>query len=360
LEKKINSSDLSLLIPSKGRPKELLGLLRYFARREIKYKIIILESGNSYKEVIKANADLDIEHHIFDPDISIDHKLLRGAQLIDTPLVCICADDDFILSNSMEDCAQFLINHPEYSACQGYHARFEQREYDFYLLDFLWFTPSLESCNPLIRIHDLITRYQPICWSVIRTGVFLKMSKEYPDMKSLLFFELFWSSSAAVEGKVKRIPSLYCLRKLDPIQPFGHPLFLFAESPEGFFEDYRIYREWLEKALYKDQHSLTERRRILDLIHACLFHSETDRGTLRYIIQKAIEDPKVSILIPDTYASIKIPVPIFPIEESRTIQRGKINYHFAAKFLNPEPADEIKLQSNFHLKLLDDLEWMIS
>ena len=150
---------ITILIPSKSRPKELSALLGYFERSQVVYKIVVLESGNSYGNIVRDFPYLDIELHTFEPNISFGSKLLSGAQLIKTPLVCICTDDDLVLKNSIDECATFLADHQEYSACQGYHARFEQRDLDFYLLDFLWFTPSLEAPNPLQRLHNLITRY---------------------------------------------------------------------------------------------------------------------------------------------------------------------------------------------------------
>ena len=161
---------------------------------------------------------------------------------------------------------------------------------------------------------------------------------------------------AAISGKVKRIPTLYCLRKNDAIQLAGHPLYLFAQSPEKFFTDYLAYRECLKKALYPDKQPSAYDHRILDLIHACLFHKVGDQSTLLYITQKTIEHPEASVFNSELYPAIQLPAPHFPEEGNRMIQRGTRRYHLTEKFLNPEPSEEIKVSPNFHLKLLTDLD----
>lgn len=349
-------NDTTILIPSKGRSEQLAALLGYFERSHTPYKIIILESGNVYHDIIGMYRNLDIELHEFDPASALASKLLAGVHLIKTPFVCICTDDDLVLKESIEESAAFLKMHLEYSACQGYHARFDQQNLDIYLHDFLWFTPSIESSDPLQRLHALITRYQPICWAVFRTDVLMRMYKEFTTIQSPLFFELFWSATAVLVGKVKRIPTLYCLRKNDEIQTAGHPMYLFAESPDGFFSDYLAYRACLEKILYRNGQSLAELRRILDLMHSCLFYDAAERGIMRYITLKALEDPAASILNPKIYPSIKMPLPRFQQENSVLIQRGKVRYHFSNQFLNPTPQDEILVPAHFHLQLIDDLE----
>lgn len=352
----INNKDITILIPSKSRPKNLSALLGYFEKSQVVCKIVVLESGNSYRNLLGDFPHLDIELHTFDPDISFGSKLLSGAQLVKTSLVCICTDDDLVLKDSIDQCAAFLTDHQEYSACQGYHARFEQRDLDFYLLDFLWFTPSLEASDPLKRLQNLITRYQPICWAVFRIEVILRLHRIFSDIQSLLFFELLWSSMAAITGKVKRIPMLYCLRKNDPLQLVGHPLYLFAESPEKFFRDYLAYRGSLQKALYPDKQPSAHDHRILDLMHACLFHNASDLSTLQYVTQKAMENPEASVFDSALYPSIQQPAQHFSEEGNKMVQRGIRRYHLSEKFLNPEPSDEIKVSPNFHLKLLSDLD----
>jgi len=350
---KVKTEDLTILIPSKDRPKQLSALLKYFANNHIPYKIIILESGHSYRSLLADYPTLDIELHEFDPDILFGKKMLSGAELIKTPLVCLCADDDLVFKNAMEESAEFLKLHPEYSACQGYHGRFEEKGQDFYLMDFWWYHPSIESNDPLERLQELICRYQPVCWSVLRTDVFLWMHHRFIDIKTPLFFELFWSSMATIAGKVKRLPSLYGLRKNDTIVVFGHPRYLFAESPENFCKDYLAYRTCLEKALKIDDKF---KRRSLDLMHTCLFHQAADQGFLRYVTQQSLKHPESSILNPACYPSVTLPTTCFTEKNSLTIKRGNRTYHFAAKFLNPQPAEEICVPKNFHLKLMDDLD----
>lgn len=344
--------NLTILIPSKGRPNELSALLGYFEAQEIKSKIIILESGNLYRNFLNKFSRLEIELHEFDSETSLKHKLLAGAHLVRTPLVCLCPDDDLVLKEGIEKCAEFLIENPEYSACQGYHAIFENKDSDFYFLRFLWFTPSLDSNDPLQRLQQLICRYHPVCWAVFRSDVLLKMDATFPDTKSPLFFELYWSASAALAGKVKRLPILYCLKPNDELIPMGHPLFLFAESPELFYREYLLYRSSLEKVLVDH----TSARRILDLIHACLFHSAATQQTLQYLAQKALENPELSILNSEVYSTIKFPLACFEKKGSLVIRQKGRKYHFADTFLHPEPAEEIKLPANFHVPLLADLE----
>ena len=85
-------NDTTILIPSKGRSEQLAALLRYFERSHTTSKIIILESGNFYRDIVGMYRNLDIELHEFDPGIAFASKLLAGSLLIQTPFVCICTD----------------------------------------------------------------------------------------------------------------------------------------------------------------------------------------------------------------------------------------------------------------------------
>ncbi|MBI1983196.1 MAG: TIGR00180 family glycosyltransferase [Acidobacteria bacterium] len=348
---------LTVLIPSKDREAALGALLQYYADAGLKYRILVLESGSRYRALIDRYPLLDIELIEFHEQTAIQDKLQKGLASVRTPLVAMCTDDDITTHEGLKKAGGFLVQHPEYSACQGYHVLFSAAEKFINLISIAYFTPSLDQPDPLGRVNALIRRYQPVCWAVFRTPTMVEAAATFSRASLLLFYELLWSATAAINGKVKRLPMIYCLRRIDYPHLSANPLYAVMESPQGFFADYLAYRNILVERIGPGVAcSRAELAHILDVMHACYFGRETNTGILGFFTDKLLNRPSASVYDPGIVEVIRPPLPRVDTGWSREIARNERAYRLFPAFIDAEPKSEIHLRCDFIDHLIADLD----
>ena len=195
--KPASSRDLTVLILSKNRPKDLAKILKYFSREKLPYKIFIVAEGAGYEDICAGDAGLSIEL-LQIKEKSLAEKIVEGLKKVTTPLVTVCSDHDIVFAEAIAKTGGFLMQNAEYSACQGHHGRFCDGS-ELELIDILWFTPSLDEAEPLQRLINLIRRYQPICWATFRADALMRIADSFREFQGELYFELLWSLGAAIE-----------------------------------------------------------------------------------------------------------------------------------------------------------------
>ena len=105
--------DITLVIPTHNRQKYLSRILDYYS--DAPFKIIVADSSNdSYSGTLAAN----VSYHKFNVK-TLTEKLALSLQLVKTPYVFMCADDDFIILEGVKRCLSFLKENPSYYSVQG-------------------------------------------------------------------------------------------------------------------------------------------------------------------------------------------------------------------------------------------------
>lgn len=354
--KEYASDCMTIVIPSKGRPKELRKLLNYFNESGVRYPVLILLSGDEGMYSPEQFPKLTITFRQFDSDMLFYKKLSEGLDTVTTPLVAMCADDDIVLHNALVQCSEFLMKNPDYSAAQGYHATFSESDDVVNLVNIAYFTPSIENHDPLLRLNELIRRYQPICWAVFRTQTMIAITRTFDINNNFIFNELLWSSVATIAGKIKRLPIIFCLRRIDRMHFSGHPLFAMMESPQRFFLEYTSYRNLLSDMLAAQSRlSRQQIERAVDLIHACYFGRETVPSTLNFFTDNVLADPKTSITDEHIDRALRPVAANLGSGWAQEISQGKWKYRIFPGFASPEPKEEIHLSGDYSQDIIKDL-----
>jgi len=350
-----SSHDLTVLIPSQNRPEDLAKMLKYFSDEKLPYKIIIVAEGAGYEDICARDGGLFIEL-LKSKAKSLAERIVEGLKRVSTPLVTVCSDHDIIFTEAIAKTGGFLMQNIEYSACQGHHGRFRDGN-DFELIDILWFTPSLEEAEPLQRLINLIRRYQPICWATFRADALRRIAESFREYQGELYFELLWSLGAAIEGKVKRLQLLYCLRLLHDTSFKGHPLYLFMESPRQFFCDYSKYSKRLTQHLIeKTGNKENESSKILDLAHLGYFSREIDAGRINYLIDKMMIHKGLLPSDKRVRNSLKPSCDNPTNSDFRKVCTSKRSYKIHKMFESAEPNCEIFLKEAFLESALKSLD----
>src|SRR5690606_35809072 len=102
--KGVDPNDVTLLIPSRGRPKSLEALLAYLESKRVPFRILVLESGHTYSDLIKRFGNLNIEVSNYSEQVTGASQLHDAGARVNTPVVCRCTGDDVTIVDGIIKC----------------------------------------------------------------------------------------------------------------------------------------------------------------------------------------------------------------------------------------------------------------
>ena len=117
------SERLTCLVPTHNRPHFLRRLLKFYAQFPPGYSFLIVDSSEPFAAaenraaIAIARRDLQIEYRYFDS--GFNDKCVCGLELVQTPCVVLCADDDLLFPDAARHCATFLESEPGYASAMG-------------------------------------------------------------------------------------------------------------------------------------------------------------------------------------------------------------------------------------------------
>jgi len=219
----IQSFTLVLLV--KGRHEFTRRWLTYMKNINFHFPIIIAdgqddeETDKIIKEINNKN-QLSIKYLRYNTHSSYEeyYKMkLDALNKVDTDLVMLCDNDDFILPSGLKDQIIFLSQNQEYISCSGRVLNFEINDFNYTAhgkeISFL------SSCNyyrydePLqdwkSQIDSVFTQFQPNFFNIFRTR-FLKIIAEDEvrlNFSDLVINEFYIQLRAATLGKSKILAS---------------------------------------------------------------------------------------------------------------------------------------------------------
>jgi len=302
-------ADYTLLIPTFNRPVELGMLLRYLARHEARFRIIVLDASDLRNQerntAILAQLSL-AEHCNFVPGAPFAEMVSTALNDVETPYCSLIPDDDLLLPGGLAAALRHLRGHPEFAAAQGYNVAFLPYQNGIRLIDTVEWCPTVGEERPLARLYHLVRRYQPINWAVYRTEALQRSFAPTVgiDVDNLMMWELTQAFLAVREGKIACLPMFYRLRREEgSVVPRRqlHIFHQFVTQPEGLLRDIIRCRALLIEAFASGPDrdlGQVEIARVIDLIHGHFFWRHFDAGTAEFLIQKSLD-----LLPPDALAA---------------------------------------------------------
>ena len=115
------SDNFSILLVLKGREQYTVRLMSYFNQIRFPYPIIIADGGEDtgLRRLLEdpkrwLNIRYDYEHYGYDQTLDDFHnKMSLAVGLIETPLVSVVDNDDFMFLKGIEDSIKFLKDNDE-------------------------------------------------------------------------------------------------------------------------------------------------------------------------------------------------------------------------------------------------------
>ena len=115
-------SDVTIMVPTRDRPRELRRLLHFLRGVGNRYPVLILDGSRSELEALNAAMTKEFSfarHRTYGIKSHMGVRCADGLRQVDTPYVVFCADDDFVFPDALDECARFLGAHVDYSVALG-------------------------------------------------------------------------------------------------------------------------------------------------------------------------------------------------------------------------------------------------
>jgi glycosyltransferase domain-containing protein len=212
---------LTVIVPTMNRSDFLARLLNYYADAGYQHWITIGDSSQgahletAKKTVAGLKGRLKINYCEY-PGLSEPECTNQLLQSVKTPYLAWVADDDFLVPSALEQCVEFLRDHPDYSVALGKAVLFDLgRSGPFGDITNVspYMLRSIEAASGRERLLYHLSHYSNPNFGVHRTDEFQKAYAGVPALGDKSFTEILPNCMSAVQGKVKELDCFYLVRQ---------------------------------------------------------------------------------------------------------------------------------------------------
>ncbi len=213
----MTGDSLTCVVPTHNRPQFLRRLFRLYTQFPPGFPFLIVDSSNptaaaENRELIeRARITLPIDYQHF--DLNITDKCVQGLERVRSPFVVFCADDDYLFSDSVWRCVDFLKAQPRYDSAMGRVAMLNPKLPRWCGMVHQGY--SIEDDRPFDRCVRLADSWFSNFYAVQRTPVFseiFKITAAHTDSRlSVHVGEMLLAQLSVIRGRVKTLPLLYSL-----------------------------------------------------------------------------------------------------------------------------------------------------
>ncbi|MGH8616191.1 MAG: TIGR00180 family glycosyltransferase [Burkholderiales bacterium] len=219
----------SLIIPSHNSARFLRRLLSYLRRIEYQGRIHLVDSSTGEDRAVVERAQVDwpelwLEPFFYPNTLSFPAKLIDALGRISSPVVMLCADDDFVVPETLERCVAFLRDHPDHVVARGKSAAFnlnrlqkagvEGKTQATFTVQPMHAYPQIETVE---RLLAFMRRYSSTFYSVgRRVAMRDALVATCAVTENIIFFQYLWSCLTVAQGMVWTTPELLYIRHMRP------------------------------------------------------------------------------------------------------------------------------------------------
>ena len=215
---------VGIIIPTINRSGFLIRQLAYYADLGSKHPLYIGDSSDSQhaqctqEAVRKLRNRVPINYFRF-PGASDYQTISELVQRVEEPYVAFMGDDDFLVPATLDKCAVFLDENPDYSSAHGSGMLFNigsDGEYGEFLTTSEIAQPPIEGKTASSRLVDFLRSYWSLPFSVQRTEIYQTAAQEGAMLSDPSFPELLTGCLSVIRGKAKKFDCLYLARQNHP------------------------------------------------------------------------------------------------------------------------------------------------
>ena len=202
----------TIIIPTRNRHQYLTRSLDYYSSIQDIHVIVCDSSPEKYPHEIPA-----IIQYVHLPGNTFAQKLALISDLVKTPYVLMCADDDFMTMEGIEKSVEFLEANKDYSSAQGNYIAF------YFISGVIHYLPlyttgvgvDINEDDPKLRISRYFGSGVQMYYCVHRIENFRQIFKSSAEkILNLNLMEYYIGLSTLIAGKHKVLPVFYSCREL--------------------------------------------------------------------------------------------------------------------------------------------------
>jgi glycosyltransferase domain-containing protein len=208
------TSSVTLILILHNRHKNLARLLEFY--KDFSSPIIIADSSS---EKYKLNEERYKVQHLYTPGYSFTKKIENALSIVKTPFVVMCADDDFIIVNSIYKCVAFLEANNDYTIAQGMAIQYKKdsittSKIELGLLYRNNIVYDVENGEPFKRLQNFFKNYRSVLYAVHRTDILSIAYRNAGNIVNNLYLNEYLSAIVPIiAGKYKELSILYQVRE---------------------------------------------------------------------------------------------------------------------------------------------------
>lgn len=216
---------VSVVVITYNRFAYLERLLSFYEKYSFPFPIIVLDSSTDNDISVGLSQLLNnkrVTHKKYPEDLFLGKKIAQGLTEVKTVYCAICADDDFLIPQGVENCVAFLEGASDYSIAQGFFISHTVRRYSRKQKDFFW-GPLYERQTSIIpdmpedRLRFGWNGFNAVTWySVFRTPLLRLIWTEAGNNTTNYYLcENLQFILSLIYSKVKVLPTFYCSREMN-------------------------------------------------------------------------------------------------------------------------------------------------
>ena len=216
-------TDLTIVLPLKGRDDFSVRWFAYAASHHLPYKVLVADGGHDEglearlrRDGIFDRVDCDYVRYPFDSSLEMFlRKMADALRRVETPYVVIANNDDFIFFDALKNSVAFLNDNPDFASSRG-------EIWDFAVasdgslspiygrmvgVNKLYFHPTVTGETTLERIADLAVKFHGATHDIVRTPVMAESHARIADagLYDMRFAERLLAFLIAASGKMRRV-----------------------------------------------------------------------------------------------------------------------------------------------------------
>tara|TARA_B100001964_G_scaffold201439_1_gene229149 strand:+ start:722 stop:1810 length:1089 start_codon:yes stop_codon:yes gene_type:complete len=254
---------LGIVTPTKNRSEYIIRQLYYYVSVECPYTIYIGDSSDAAHEkrilsvIDKLRGRVKVVYRKIDSSVCSHGVLGELVGLVKEKYITYVGDDDFLVSDSLGKCIEFLEVNPEYVTVQGKGVLFgldKKGAYGDIEAFGLYSSRGCEMETPIQRLHNILNDYWVLDFSVFRTEEYRQIA-DCRNMQSTgfvsdaLFTEILIGWLSLIRGKSKGLDCLYLFRQVGHHRyDWGGGTLEWITKPD-WRSSYKIFHDNLTEAL---------------------------------------------------------------------------------------------------------------
>ena len=240
-------NNFTLIIPTHNRHNYLKRSISYF--KNLDATVIYCDSSKKkYEGSLSTNM-----HYIHLPNKKFAAKVLDALQVVKTPFVSLCADDDFILIDSLSKGISILEDNKDYKTIVGKYISFKE-SFDDTFYPMYQNLPSDTNLGFNKNAESFFKNYYKILWAMYYKKILLKAFNiiNEANFKNDNFIEIVIGACACYDGGIRFLDEIWGVREISTQEHWGmrhKPLNSVANLHED--SDYQSFKNLLEEKTSK-------------------------------------------------------------------------------------------------------------